>query len=320
MPVSTTQVRAISSGFHLEAEIEPTTVQAGEPFNLTVKVTNDAGSVIQEINSLVTIEVQNASTQDPGRGTLLTTQFQLLQGKRTVAETYTCAEPIVLVIHDDAGNDPAVTEVITILPGDPETLRLTSIPSWVRGNKHANIQASVLDQYDNGIPGQPVVFSLISGLGRLTPVDSLTADDGCAYADFLSPREPGISRIQAVSGMLMAEYDIETALVDPNQPGGTITNYPNPFHPGEAPTTLAYKLNENARVMLKIYSLTGVLVLQQEFPMGSNGGTAGLNEFRWDGRNGKGDIVASGGYIVVVEAVRNGETIHQMRRKVAVVR
>ena len=26
-------------------------VQAGEPFDLTVKVTNDAGSVIQEINS-----------------------------------------------------------------------------------------------------------------------------------------------------------------------------------------------------------------------------------------------------------------------------
>lgn len=320
MPVSTTQVRVISSGFHLEAEVDPLAVQAGEPFNLTVKVTNDAGSVIQEINSTVTIEVQNASTQDPGRGTLLTTQFQLLQGQRTVAETYTFAEQIVLVIRDDAGNAPAVTEVIDVSPGAPANMELGSSPNWVGGNKHATMRASVQDEYGNGVPGQAVIFELVSGAGSLSPVDSLTASDGVARADFLSGREPGFSLIRATSGALVAEYNIETALVDPNKPGGTITNYPNPFHPGEAPTTIAYKLNENARVTLKIYTLTGKLVLLREFTEGLIGGQVGLNEYRWDGRNGDGSFVASGGYIVAVEAVRNGQTIHTMRRKVAVVR
>jgi hypothetical protein len=320
MPLSTTQVRAISSGFHLEAEVSPTAVQAGEPFDLTVKVTNDAGSVIQEINSSVTIVVQNASTQDPGQGTLLTTQFQLLQGQRTVAETYTFAEAIVLVISDDAGNEPAVTEVITVSPGPPAELRLSSSPSWVGGNKHASVRADVVDQYDNGVPDQPVVFSLIDGLGTLTPVDSLTTSDGRALADFLSPRQPGSSRIRAVSNAVTDEYDIETALVDPNKPGGTITNYPNPFHPGEAPTTIAYKLDDDARVTLKIYSLMGTLVLEKVFDAGSAGGTVGLNEYSWNGRNGDSNAVASGGYIVVVEAVRNGETINNMRRKIGVVR
>jgi hypothetical protein len=320
MPVSTTQVRAISSGFHLEAEVSPTGVMAGEPFNLTVKVTNDAGSVIQEINSSVSIVVQNASTQDPGRGTLLTTQFQLLQGQRTVAETYTFAEAIVLVITDDAGNEPAVTEVITVSPGTPAELRLTSSPAWVGGNKHASVRADVVDQFDNGVPDQPVVFSLVDGLGTLTPVDSLTTASGRATADFLSPRQPGFSRVRAVSNALSAEYDIETALVDPNTPGGTITNYPNPFHPDEAPTTIAYKLDDDARVTLKIYSLMGTLVLEQVFDAGSAGGAVGLNEYSWNGRNGDGSVVASGGYIVVVEAVRNGETINNMRRKVGVVR
>jgi predicted RNA-binding protein with TRAM domain len=313
-------VRAISSGFHLEAEVSPTAVQAGEPFDLTVKVTNDAGSVIQEINSFVTVEVQNASTQDPGRGTLLTTQFQLLQGLRTVAETYTYAESIVLVITGDAGNAPAVTEVIAISPGPPADLRLSSSPSWVGGNKHASILADVVDQYDNGVPDQPVVFSLVSGLGTLTGIDSLTAGDGRARADFLSPRERGTTLIRAVSNSLAAEYDIETALVDPNKPGGTITNYPNPFHPGEAPTTIAYKLDDDARVTLRIYSLMGKLVLHQEFIQGTRGGSVGLNEYKWDGRNGDGAVVASGGYIVVVEAVREGVTIHNMRRKVGIVR
>jgi len=320
MPVSTTQVRAISSGFHLEAEVQPTHVQAGESFDLTVKVTNDAGSVIQEINSLVNITVQNASTQEPGRGTLQTTEFQLLQGQRTMTETYTYAEPIVLVISDDAGNAPAASEVIIVSPGDPASVELSSTPSWVRGNKHATLRARVLDDFDNGVPEQPVTFTLVSGGGTLAPIDSSSDDTGAALADFLSPREPGITRIRAASNGLVAELDLETALVDPSKPAGTITNYPNPFHPGEAPTTIAYKLAENARVTLRLFSLTGMLVLNKVYPSGSAGGLAGLNEITWDGRNGEGKAVSSGGYIAVVEAVHNGETIHVMRRKIAVVR
>ncbi len=153
MPVSTTQVRAISSGFHLEAEVTPLNVQAGEQFTLTVKVTNDAGSVIQEINSFVTVEVQNASTQAAGRGTLLNTQFQLLQGQRTMAETYTFAEPIVLIVRDDAGNAPAASEVITVSPGAPTDIVMSSSPSWVGGNKHATVSARVVDAYRERRPG-----------------------------------------------------------------------------------------------------------------------------------------------------------------------
>ena len=320
MPSSTTQVRMISSGFHLEAEVSPTTVQAGEPFNLTVKVTNDAGSVIQEINSAVTVEVQNASTQAPGRGTLLNTEFQILQGQRTVSETYTFAEAIVLIVRDDAGNVPAVTEVITILPGPPESLQLSSDPRWVRGNKHATVYAALLDAFENGVPDQPIEFELVSGPGTLTAIDTATADDGRARADFFSSREPGLTRIRATSNEIVAEFDLETALVDPSSPGGTVTSYPNPFHPSEAPTTIAYKLSDNATVTMKIYTITGGLVLEQRYDSGEIGGLAGLNEVKWNGQNGNGEWVASGGYILLIEARSEGETIHTMRHKMAVVR
>ena len=46
----------------------------------------------------------------------------------------------------------------------------------------------------------------------------------------------------------------------------------------------------------------------------------GLNTWMWDGRNGAGELVASGGYIVLVEAQGAGQTLHVMRRKIAVVR
>jgi hypothetical protein len=320
MPVSTTQVRAISSGFHLEADVTPLNVQAGEQFTLTVKVTNDAGSVIQEINSFVTVEVQHASTQAAGRGTLLNSQFQLLQGQRTMAETYTFAEPIVLIVRDDAGNAPAASDVITVSPGAPTDIVMSSSPSWVGGNKHSTITARVVDAYQNGVSAQATTFSLLLGGGTLTPIDSLTQASGSARCDFHSPREPQTSRVRAAAGALAAELDIQTALVDPNADGGYISNYPNPFHPGETPTTIAYKLSDNATVSMRIFTLTGGLVFEKTFASGLQGGTAGLNEFVWDGKNGDGKTVATGGYIVYIQANGNGETLHSMRRKIAVVR
>jgi hypothetical protein len=317
---STTQVRAISSGFHLEATVSPSSARAGEPFTLTVKVTNDAGSVIQEINSFVTIEVQNAGNQSPGRGTLLTTQFQLLQGQRSLSETYTFAEPIIMIARDDAGNAPATTNPITIIPGLPSAIHLTSNPSWVGGNKHATINARVVDDFDNGVPDQLVAFSLLSGTGALSPLDSLTSANGDQRADFLSPRNPEHDMIHAVSGPLTQDLDLEVAFVDPTAGGGFVTNYPNPFHAGSEGTTLAYKLTDMATVTVRIYTNTGSLVRREVFSKDTPGGRQGLNEWMWDGKNGKGEFVSSGGYIALIEAQGTGETVNVIRRKIAVVR
>ena len=331
MPPSTTQMEVIETGFHLQAfmgpDNQPDTAQAGEQFALTVRLTNDAGSVINEgaaSNAFVNVTVFQAGGSGqrlPARGRLDNTRFQLLQGERVMPEFYTFAEPIILEIQHDATEiQPATTERITIVPGAPDSLLLSSDPTWVRGNKHATLSALLIDRYHNGIPDQPMTFALVSGGGEVTPTDSLTDATGVAHADFHSAREPQVSRVRATAGNLVKELDIETAFVDPNAPGGTIASYPNPFHPGEAPTTIAYKLDDNARVTLRVFTLSGGLVLRQEFPMGEPGGMVGMNEFVWDGKNGKGELVSSGGYIVVVEAQGTGETLHTMRRKIAVVR
>jgi hypothetical protein len=317
---STTQVRAISSGFHLTAAITPSSAQAGAPFTLDVKVTNDAGSVIQEINSFVTLEIQNAGTLAPGRGILLTTQGQLQQGRWLVSETYTFAEPIIIIARDDAGNAPATSNPITIVPGNPSAIRLTSNPSWVGGNKHATINARVVDDFDNGVADRVVTFALLSGTGTLSPLDSLTDASGNQRADFLSPRNPEHDMIRASSGSLTQDLDLEVAFVDPTAGGGFVTNYPNPFHAGSEGTTLAYKLDDMATVTVRIYTTTGSLVRREVFAKDAPGGRQGLNEWVWDGKNGKGEFVASGGYIAFVEAQGTGETVNVIRRKIAVVR
>jgi hypothetical protein len=320
MPASTTQVRAISSGFHLEADVTPLAVQAGEAFTLTVRVTNDAGSVIQEINSSVEVEVQNATTRQPGLGMLSNTQFQLLQGQRSMALTYTFAESIILIIRDDAGNAPAVTEAIIVRPGAPSDIALSSDPTWVRANQIASLTAAVVDGFGNGVPSAPVTFSLVAGGGALTALDAATDAMGLARAEFLSPRVPQFSTLRASSGAFVQDLVLETALVDPDAPIGLVTNYPNPFHPEDAPTTIAYKLAVDSRVRLRIFTLSGALVREHEFAAGSTGGIEGLNEHQWDGRNGHGDLVASGGYLVAIEAENNGDTQHLNRRKIGVVR
>ncbi len=320
IPGNSTQVRAISSGFHLEASVSPASARAGEPFTLLVKVTNDAGSVIQEINSMVTVEVQNASTRAPGRGTLVPTQFQLLQGQRSVSTTYSFVEPIVIIAHDDAGNAPATSNVIDIIPGPPDSILVSSSPPWVGGNKHATVTARLVDEFKNGIPDEVMVFSLLSGSGTLTRIDSLTVADGVSRADYLSARFPEMSTIRASSNGLITDFNLETALVDPTAGGGHVTNYPNPFHPPDEPTTIAYKLDDNANVTLRIFTLSGDLVLRRTYDRGAPGGTVGLNEVTWDGKNGEGRVVASGGYVALIEAQGVGETLHVIRRKIAVVR
>lgn len=317
---STTQVRAISSGLHLEASISPSSVGAGEPFNLTVSVTNDAGAVIQEINSFVSVTVTNASTQNPGRGTLLNTSFQLLQGQRTISETYTFAEDIVLRVTDDAGNQPAVTGVLTVTPGTPASIAFTSNPSWLRGNKTAQLSAQLLDAYGNGVPDAPMNFTRLAGQAELTPIDVTTDGEGIARAELLAPRTPEVATIQAQSGAITQQLDVETALVNPNAAGGYVGNFPNPFHPEENPTTIAYKLDDDAKVRLRIFTLTGGLVLDETVPKGDVGAQQGLNQYLWDGKNGDGEFVASGGYILLIEAEGSGETLHTMRRKIGVVR
>ena len=182
------------------------------------------------------------------------------------------------------------------------------------------MNAKLVDEFTNGIPDEAMVFSVLSGLGTITAIDSLTDTSGVARADFLSPRQPERGRVRAASNGFIADLDLETAFMDPTAGGGSVASYPNPFHPPTENTTIAYKLDDQATVTIRIYSQSGELVREETFASGATGGAAGLNGWLWDGRNGKGNVVASGGYVVFIEAAGVGQTQHIMRRKIAVVR
>ena len=226
----------------------------------------------------------------------------------------------MITARDDAGNAPATSNTITITPGTPAAVRLSSNPAWVGGNQHALLTARLVDAWDNGIPNTAMGFQLVTGTGTLVSIDNVTAADGSARADFLSPRTPETDRIRASAGAFSADLDLRTSYTDPNAPGGYAASYPNPFHPPLQSATIVYKLDDLATVTLRIFTLNGAPVLERSFARGAVGGSAGENAFSWDGRNGRGEVVASGGYIVLIEAQGAGNTLHVIRRKIGVVR
>ena len=86
-------------------------------------------------------------------------------------------------------------------------------------------------------------------------------------------------------------------------------NYPNPFSPE---TRVPYQLREAAYVMLTIYDASGRVVRRLE-PGYRPAGYYWTWEStaRWDGRNGRGERVSSGGYFVELRA-GHGRTVRRM--------
>ena len=320
METAHTQMRAIESGFHIEAEVHPGTVTAGEPFTLSVRIVNDAGAVMTDVNGEVEVTVLNSVTQAPGGGELLASSFQVLQGVRSVSQTYTRSEPVVLVISSPQAGLPGITNVLTVVPGEPASLEFHETPAWVGGRQTTDIHAKVADTLGNGVPGQQVVFALAEGVGLLEVANEITDENGLATAHYTGSSSTGSGLIQVAAAGFTTSMMIMTSLMDPGSSGGTISNYPNPFHPGEGSTTISYVLARNSSVTTRLFTLSGTLVFQRRYEPGSVGGSQGINEIEWDGRNGEGEFVASGGYILYVEAQDQGETIHQIRRRIAVVR
>lgn len=87
-------------------------------------------------------------------------------------------------------------------------------------------------------------------------------------------------------------------------------NYPNPFTAGQGGTTkIHYSLKANRGVEIYIYDLLGRLVWHKSLPSGAVGGSIGVNDVAWDGKNDAGSYVGAGAYICVIKAGSEKKTI-----------
>jgi len=101
----------------------------------------------------------------------------------------------------------------------------------------------------------------------------------------------------ALRQALMTDYGAPTAAgageFAAAQSGPSAHNYPNPFNPKDEDTKIVFQPGGSGSICMLIYDLFGYLVYQE------NGLDAG--DLSWDGRNGRGELVASGGYICILK-------------------
>jgi hypothetical protein len=82
---------------------------------------------------------------------------------------------------------------------------------------------------------------------------------------------------------------------------GPVLNYPNPLVSGVG-TTFSYKLTIDANLEIHVYSIKGSKIYSKKIPSGSPGGSAGYNEFFWNGLSNFEEGIGNGIYIVKVVA------------------
>jgi len=82
--------------------------------------------------------------------------------------------------------------------------------------------------------------------------------------------------------------------------------YPNPFESGVG-TVISYTLSVDSDVIIFVFSIKGSAIFKVKIPAGTTGGTAGYNEYFWDGRSNFGDTIGKGIYIIKIAA--NGQSI-----------
>jgi hypothetical protein len=109
------------------------------------------------------------------------------------------------------------------------------------------------------------------------------------------------------SGVL-AEASLEASYV----------NFPNPFAAGREATTVAYFMPSPGRVTLRVLTPRGDVV--RTLLDGTPRSAGEQQADRWDGRNGRGDVVLNGVYVAELEIRFDDGSSRRLRRKLAVVR
>jgi len=127
---------------------------------------------------------------------------------------------------------------------------------------------------------------------RLAAEDDVVARDNLA-GSVLPVRAPGGLPFQALESRRVTLF-------------AKAHGYPNPFRAGSESVLLSYRLGADASVQVRIVTLLGEMVRELTFPAGAAGGTLGLNEIPWDGRNGSGAMVKPGVYVAHIESGAGG--------------
>jgi len=161
--------------------------------------------------------------------------------------------------------------------------------------------------------GQTLELTLEADVSAGTPVEDLRF--AARAASLRVSAGSSTPAVRALAGTLLP-YESPTMHLAAPDLASTFSNYPNPFAAGRQSTHVAFYLPADAKVTVDVCTLTGERVIRL---LDGAARPAGMNDgLVWDGRNGHGEVVRNGTYVLCIDV--QGPGGGKLRRKLAVVR
>jgi hypothetical protein len=148
------------------------------------------------------------------------------------------------------------------------------------------------------VPATHTLERRVGGTGTYEPISAPAlhlVDTHYTYSDFNTTPGQTYGYRVTVHGVLGADAQFETEISTPELTFALQSNWPNPFR---EETRIAYSLDADSEVSIVVYDVSGrrvrTLVHARQ--------PAGFYATAWDGRDGEGDQVASGAYLLRLQA------------------
>lgn len=195
------------------------------------------------------------------------------------------------------------------------------VPDTVLAGVTAAINVRILDLNDAPLKGKFTRFRVISGNGTITDSSGYTDSLGSMSKSFICelPPEDEFDTITVSADTFAQRAVIFVTVVDTGIIRGRIVSYPNPFGYGSPKMTFIYYLPQACDVLWAIYDPFGNLIKKQEIVPGARGARMGANVMEWDGKNEKGQRVASGVYILKLKAWSHTNIVSRKEHRIGVI-
>ena len=151
------------------------------------------------------------------------------------------------------------------------------------------------DVSDEGVTFEDSVFSVDLSTVDFSSSSSFTFLTSVSDINGLSSSSEVVLKTEETSGF---------NIFGPNDESEPIVNSPNPFNPENEVTNISFQLNQNADILINIYSISYEKVFDY-----SSYHFAGYHQVEWDGRNTNGSRLPMGAYLIFLRGESNGEVI-----------
>jgi hypothetical protein len=171
-------------------------------------------------------------------------------------------------------------------------------PDTIRAGETAAVKVRVRDANGDPVIAALVQFERVMGSGTVIEPALLTDTIGYATSHFVCTPSPASEQ----DSMRISSGDADTVIgIYVKHLSDSLFAFPNPFGSINRESTLIfYSLHRASAVRLTIYDPFGNEVWKRRFNQGEPGAMFGDNMVYWDGRNEKGQRVASGVYLIQV--------------------